>query len=89
MLVALISFNFVEAFHFNPAVFVTLPFLALVLVADRIDYIREGVRKKALWKNVVIIISLVVLIAYCIYRNVIDGFDYNSLFGVIINFIKK
>jgi len=89
MLVALLSFNFVEAFHFNPALFITLPFILLVLVADRIQYVCEGVRKDRLWKNVIIISSLIVLMAFCIYRNIQDGFNYNSLFGVILNFINN
>lgn len=89
MLVALLSFNFVEAFHFNPALFITLPFILSVLVDDRIQYIREGVRKDRLWKNVIIISSLVILMAFCIYRNIKEGFDYNSLFGMIIDFIKN
>ena len=89
MLVALLSFRFADAFYFNPALFVTLPFILSILVADRIEYIREGVRKKRLWKNVVILSCFVILMTFCIYRNIKEGFDYNSLFGMIINFIKN
>lgn len=89
MLMAIIELDFVEAFKFNPALFTVLPFILSVLTIDRIEYVRYGARKKRVWKNVVIIVSLFLLIGFCIYRNIVEGFDYNSLLGNIINFISK
>ena len=89
MLVKLLSFEFAEAFHSNPALFCTLPFIAVVLVADKIDYIREGMRKKRLWKNVIIISATAILIVFCIYRNIVEGIDHRSLFGLILKLIQK
>ena len=89
MMVKLFSFDFAEAFYSNPALFCTLPFLGVVLVADKIDYIREGARKKRLWKNVIVISATAILIVFCIYRNIMEGVDPRSLFGLILRLIQK
>lgn len=88
MLISIIQMDFVSAFHYNPALFCLSPLLAICYAAEKIKYIKYGERPFYRWQNFILIGALVILFAFSIYRNVTEGFHYDSVLGEIINFIQ-
>lgn len=69
MFISLVRLDVVAAFHYNPFLFITGPFLIIYLVCSEIKYIlrddkRMGKTEIFLW------VELVLTIAYGVLRNI-------------------
>lgn len=62
--------DFKSAFAYNPVVFVSLPVLLILYLAETARYIRTGKRKLHPISKGILIIEAVVLILYGIIRNI-------------------
>ena len=69
MLLALLRFDFVSAFHYNAFLFITGPFLLAYLVASEVNYVRHGTRRMGKW-DIFLYVELILAIAYGVLRNI-------------------
>lgn len=72
MCVSLLSLDLFSAFYYNAAVMMLLPLWAIIAVHLSYRYVRYGETKLLLWHCISLILSVIVLIAFCIFRNIID-----------------
>ena len=70
MIMALVRFDLVSAFHYNPVILLTSPILLFAFIRSDIDYIRSGKysadKYQALW-----IAELVLLLGFGVLRNIV------------------
>ena len=65
-----VRLDFVAAFNANPVLFCFLPFLAAVLIYRAVRYIRCGTVPFTLWQKLIVYIGIVLLLLFCVYRNI-------------------
>ncbi|SKB92237.1 Protein of unknown function [Lachnospiraceae bacterium] len=68
MVLHTVKLDFNAAYHDNPFLFVSLPFLAGEIIFDK--YLRHKGKKMPLWNNVLLIVYLVMLLGFGVYRNI-------------------
>ena len=87
MFTSLLNFDLAGALYYNAAVLLLLPFWCAVIISHYAEYIKNGDRILKTWHKVILIISIVLMAAYGILRNVFDlGLSPNLLFlGGIYN----
>ena len=70
MVMALLRFDFKEAFFYNKVLFVSLPFLIGVFAFENYRYIKNGERKYKRLSTIIIVLSIVALLIYGVLRNI-------------------
>ena len=70
MLMALLRFDFVSAFHYNPAVLLTAPIILFCILRSDVEYIQTGNRPQKQYRFVWITV-LVILLGFGIIRNIV------------------
>ena len=70
MLMALLRFDFVSAFHYNPAVLLTAPIILFCILRSDVEYIQTGNRPQNQYRFVWITV-LVILLGFGIIRNIV------------------
>lgn len=68
MCLSILRFNFVSAFHFNPVIFIMLPFAGILTLWYIIYYIKTG-NGIPRWLNIICYITIGILIIYGVARN--------------------
>ena len=69
MFAALARFDFADAFSHNPVIFVTLPALLVLYLAETIRYIKSGDRRLSTVSKIILAVEIVLLMIYGIIRN--------------------
>lgn len=69
MFVALARFDFADAFFHNPVIFVTLPVLLALYLAETIRYIKSGDKRLSTVSKIILSVEIVLLMIYGIIRN--------------------
>ena len=69
LFVSIARFDFINAFKYNPFIFITGPFLLAYLVFSEIKYIKTGNRQMGKWE-IFIWAELALALVYSILRNV-------------------
>ena len=69
MILSLVKFDFVSAFHYNPFLFITGPFLIAYLVACEVKFVKQGNKKMGKWE-IFIYVELILALLYGILRNI-------------------
>ena len=69
MFVSLARFDIASAFSYNPAVFITGPFIVAYLICSEIKYVYYGNRSLGRWE-IFLWIELFLLIFFGIFRNI-------------------
>lgn len=69
MFVSLAGFDIASAFSYNPAVFITGPFIVAYLMCSEIKYVYYGNRSLGRWE-IFLWIELFLLICFGIFRNI-------------------
>jgi hypothetical protein len=70
MCINIIKLDFYSAFRSNPAVFVIVPFLAIIFAVRAYSYLKYGTAKHEKWMTVIEITSLTILIIFGVLRNI-------------------
>ena len=70
MAVALLQFDFKEAFIVQPVLFCFLLPLVVCFVKLGIDYVKTGEKTLKLWQNIIVYSAIVCLLLYCVYANI-------------------
>ena len=70
MAMALLSLDIEKAFQSQPAIFCSILPLTICFVAQAIRYVKEGKTKLSKWQNIVLWMVIVVLILFCVYKNI-------------------
>lgn len=70
MMMSFLGLNFVQAFRYNPAVFVGLPFIVYYLVATAIAYIKGYAKKTGTIETIIIIILFILILGLGALRNI-------------------
>ena len=70
MLMALSRFDFISAFHYNPAVLLTAPAILFCILRSDIDYIRTGKNSQNQYP-LIWMASLVILLVFGVIRNIV------------------
>lgn len=69
MMMSLISLNIYQAFRYNPAVFIALPFISYHLFISLYDYVKGQTKMPGKIQRVIFIILLVFILGVGILRN--------------------
>lgn len=69
MAMALMRLDFVTAFHYQPVVLCSLLPLGICFGTQGVRYIKTGDTKLSQWQNGILLVVIVALIVFCIYRN--------------------
>jgi len=70
MIVSAVKLDFAAAFSFNPVLFVTLPFVVICLLYERITYIKTGRKEMHPVCKVFLFIEIAILLVYGVVRNI-------------------
>ena len=70
MCMDLLQFKFKEAFISQPAVFCLMPVGAIIAIRWGIRYVRDATKDFTKGEESVLIVILVILIGFCIFRNI-------------------
>lgn len=70
MAVALLRFDIVEAFKYQPVIFCSILPLSICFGVHALRYVKEGKVPFYKWQNVLMWFVIVALLLFCIYRNV-------------------
>lgn len=71
MALCLLSFELAEAFEWNSAAFIALPFAVFVIIYQSIIFIKTGSGKLTRLSNVILIFLIVLFLGYAVIRNII------------------
>lgn len=69
MFASIARLDFAAAFHYNPFLFITGPFLVAYLAASEVKYVLHGNRNMGKWQ-LFLWIELILLLLYGILRNI-------------------
>ena len=67
--IALLHGNLVEAYHENELVFVMMPFIVIYAIYRCYRYVVYNDKSYRIFEIILLVISLVIAIAFCIHRN--------------------
>lgn len=70
MAVALLRFDFKEAFYCQPVIFCFLIPLTICFAKMGIDYVKRGDKSLSLWQNIIVYSAIACLLLYCVYSNI-------------------
>ncbi len=70
MVLALLRFDFKEAFLYNKALFISLPFLIGVFAFENYRYIKNGESKYRGASKIILICCIIFLLTYGVLRNI-------------------
>jgi hypothetical protein len=70
MLVSIAKLDLAAAFHYNPFLFITGPFLVAYIAASEVRYVLHGNGNMGKWQ-LFLWIELILLLSYGILRNII------------------
>lgn len=70
MCINIIKLDFYSAFRSNPAIFVIIPFLAVIFAVRTYSVLKYGIAKQKIWMTVIEITSIIILIIFGILRNI-------------------
>lgn len=71
MCMALLEFNFKEAFYYNKAVFILMPYFIWIICKYTLIYINCGTSEVTKKDNIGIMVAIVVLVIYGVVRNIV------------------
>lgn len=72
MCVALMQFDFKEAFRCHPMLFVLLTPLGIVFARSAATYVQEGTWRTKRWQDVILYICIALLVGFGVVRNIIE-----------------
>ena len=70
MVLAFLRFDFKAAFSFQPVLFCALIPLSACFIAMAVKYVKKGTKDLSLWQNIIVYTTIVALIAYCVYTDI-------------------
>lgn len=70
MCINIIKLDFYSAFRSNSAIFVIIPFLAVIFAVRTYSVLKYGIAKQKIWMTVIEITSIIILIIFGILRNI-------------------
>lgn len=70
MIFAILQGDIKQAFHYNPALFILSPLLAIILIYQSVQYIRMGQIRISNKLNIFLIVIVLFLIIFGILRNI-------------------
>ncbi len=71
MIMSMLEFDFISAYGYNKALFLTWPLILFAVIFVEIDYIRIGKRTVRPFVRILIIIEIIILVLFGIIRNII------------------
>ena len=71
MIISMLKFDFVSAYGYNKALFLTWPLIAFAVISSEMDYIRSGKRTVKPFVQILLIIEIIILAMFGIIRNII------------------
>lgn len=77
MIIAIVHLDFVSAFHYNMALFITLPVIFAIFISYEIAYIKSGKRKLGRFSNALLWFEIVLLLIFGVLRNILFFVSHN------------
>ena len=72
MVLAVLRFDFNAAFSFQPVLFCASIPLMVCFVAMAVNYVKKGTKTLSLWQNIIVYTTIVALLVYCVYINIMN-----------------